>query len=151
MAAQPEGCREQLLETARAKEGPAEDSGCKSLPSPPASVPCSQNMFSERGITPRASGCLKSLFSRGKKSGLIVKTRTEQKVWPAVPANAKVSAQPWSQPGLMSQSFGAAEQSPGEVGTSQSWSLGCSVIPVAPAAFPPEPGASPTCAGSLLL
>lgn len=69
------GCGEQLLGTARAKEGPTEGSGCKSLPSPAASVPCSQNMFSERGITLRASGCLKSLFSGEKCQEIMVKNK----------------------------------------------------------------------------
>lgn len=69
------GCGEQLLGTARAKEGPTEGSGCKSLPSPTASVPCSQDMFSERGITLRASGCLKSLFSGEKCQEIMVKNK----------------------------------------------------------------------------
>lgn len=45
---------------------------------------------------------------------------------------------------LISPSFGKAEQSSGEAGTSQTWSLSCFVIPVAPAAFLPQPAASPS-------
>lgn len=86
MAAQPEGGREQFLGSARTEEGPAEGSACKSLPSPPASGPCSQIMFPERAITVRASGSLKSPFPRKKGLELMVKTRTEQKVWPAAAA-----------------------------------------------------------------
>lgn len=59
---------------------------------------------------------------------------------------AEVSAQPrlQNQPGIDLPVLGEAEQSSGKVGTSQIGSLSCSVIPVAPAALPAEPGASPT-------